>query len=99
MIKTLRLLALLEGISTITLFGIAMPLKYIFHYDAVMFPIGMTHGVLFLAYCFCVVLVAFMFKWKFKTTGLALLASLFPGGTFIADYYIFRRSNVASKPN
>jgi integral membrane protein len=94
MIKTLRILALLEGISTIALFGVAMPLKYIFHFDAVMFPVGMTHGVLFLAYCFCVVLVAFLLKWKFQTTGLALLASLFPGGTFVADYHIFRKISV-----
>lgn len=92
MIKTLRLLALLEGISTIALFGVAMPLKYIFHYDAVMFSIGMTHGVLFLAYCFCVVLVSIKLKWNFQTTGLALLASLFPGGTFIADYYLFKNA-------
>lgn len=90
MIKTLRLLALLEGISTLLLFGIAMPMKYIWNHEAIMFPVGMTHGVLFLAYCFLVVLVSWKMKWKFKITFFSLLASLIPGGTFYADNKYFR---------
>ncbi len=90
MLKTLRILALLEGISTLLLFGVAMPLKYIFHFERIMYPVGMAHGVLFLAYCFCVLLVAYRLRWKLSTTGLALAASLIPAGTFVADYKIFK---------
>ncbi len=91
MIKTLRLFALLEGISTILLFGVAMPLKYIWHYETIMFPVGLAHGVLFLAYCFLVVVVTFEYQWKFKITFVSLVASLFPGGTFYVDYKYFRK--------
>jgi integral membrane protein len=90
MIKTLRLLALLEGISTLLLFGVAMPLKYIWHEETIMFPVGLAHGVLFIGYCLCVVLVSWKMKWEFKITFLSLLASLLPGGTFYADIKYFR---------
>ncbi len=91
MIKTLRLFALLEGISTLLLFGVAMPLKYIWHYETIMFPVGLAHGVLFLAYCFLVLVVTFEYKWKPYITFVSLLASLVPGGTFYADYKYFRK--------
>lgn len=92
MIKTLRLLALLEGISTLILFGIAMPLKYIWHQETIMFPVGLAHGVLFLLYCSFVVVVAWKMKWTYKLTCIALVASLVPGGTFYADYKYFKNS-------
>ena len=90
MIRTLRLLALLEGISTLLLFGVAMPLKYIWQHEAIMFPTGLAHGVLFLGYCSCVVFVAFKLNWKVKMTSISIIASLFPGGTFYADYKYFK---------
>ncbi len=90
MIKTLRLLALLEGISTLLLFGLAMPLKYIWQHETIMFPVGLAHGVLFLGYCLCVVVVAWKLNWKYKVTGISLFASLIPGGTFYTDYKYFK---------
>jgi integral membrane protein len=51
----------------------------------------MIHGVLFIAYCIWVLLVAREEKWNYKITFLALLASLIPFGTFIADRKIFKR--------
>ncbi|HNP18831.1 MAG TPA: DUF3817 domain-containing protein [Fulvivirga sp.] len=92
MIKTLRILALLEGISTIVLFGVAMPLKYIWDFDAIMFPVGMSHGVLFLAYCLIVFIVFLQLRWKTSTLLLSWAASLIPGGTFYVDYKIFRKA-------
>ncbi len=92
MIRALRILALLEGISTIILFGVAMPLKYIWNFDTIMFPVGMSHGVLFLAYCFIVFIVFIRLKWKASTLLLSWAASLIPGGTFYADYKIFSKA-------
>lgn len=91
MIKALRIFALLEGISTILLFGVAMPLKYIWHHETIMFPVGLAHGVLFIAYCFLVIVVTFEYQWKFKITFVSLVASLFPGGTFYVDYKYFKK--------
>ena len=90
MISALRLLALLEGISTLLLFFVAMPMKYIWGNDTFIFPVGLAHGVLFIGYCLLVVMVGIKLQWKFKITFLSLSASLFPGATFYADYKYFK---------
>jgi integral membrane protein len=51
----------------------------------------MAHGVLFIAYCIWVIVVANDKKWKFSTTFLAGIASLLPFGTFVADSKIFKK--------
>ncbi len=89
-LQILRLWAIMEGISFL-LFGITMPLKYIYDIKDPNFFMGMIHGVLFIAYCIWVLLVAREEKWNYKITFLALLASLIPFGTFIADRKIFKR--------
>lgn len=87
----LRILALLEGISYL-LFTVTMPLKYMY---AIALPnqiVGMAHGILFILYCSFVIIVKIEYKWNLITTFWALLASLVPFGTFIADFFIFRKS-------
>ncbi len=88
--KILKLLAVLEGISTLVLFGISMPLKYFFEQPESIRPVGMAHGVLFIAYCVWVIIVALQQKWKISKTFWALAASLVPIGTFIADAKLFK---------
>ncbi len=88
--KILRLLAILEGISTLVLFGYSMPMKYIYSDLTTLRPVGMIHGILFIAYCIWVIIVARESKWKSSKTFWALFASLFPLGTFVADYKLFR---------
>lgn len=85
MIQTLRILAVLEGISYLLLFGLTMPLKYIYKLDAPNYFVGMAHGVLFILYCLFVVLCASKFKWSFKQTMILGLMSLVPFGTFWAE--------------
>lgn len=95
---TLKTLAILEGISCIALFFIAMPLKYFGGYiDAVKTP-GMAHGVLFVLYCLALLPVFFLYKWDFKTLLISGLASIIPFGTFWADWKYFKtkKVNVAS---
>ena len=88
-LKFLRLLALLEGISYLLLIGICMPLKYIFDIPEPTYPVGLAHGVLFVAYCVWVLIVTRKKKWSFTTMFLAGIASLLPFGTFVADAKIF----------
>lgn len=88
-LKMLRLLAVLEGISYLLLVGICMPLKYLFDIPEPTHPIGLAHGVLFVAYCLLVLIVTLKYKWSFKTMMLAGIASLLPFGTFVADKKIF----------
>jgi integral membrane protein len=90
MLGILRLIGLLEGISYLLLLGVCMPLKYMFDMPEYTRPVGMAHGVLFVGYCILVLIVAFQKKWSFVTVFWALLASLLPFGTFVADKKIFR---------
>jgi integral membrane protein len=84
MLKNLRLLAIAEGISYLA-FALTMPLKYM--YDIVM-PnkiVGNIHGLLFIAFCAYVLIAARKFKWNTTKTGVLLLSSLIPFGTFWAE--------------
>ncbi|MFA0963799.1 DUF3817 domain-containing protein [Roseivirga sp. BDSF3-8] len=90
MIPALRITALLEGISFLVLLFIAMPLKYAFDQPDMVRITGMAHGVLFIAYVMLVLVVAVRRSWTVKVSFLALLASVLPFGTFVADRKIFR---------
>ena len=85
----LRILGLLEGLSYLALLGICMPMKYMYAMPAPTRYAGMIHGILFLAYCFWVLLVKNEKQWNTRITLLALIASLVPFGTFVADRKIF----------
>lgn len=84
LLRQLGILAIMEGISYL-LFAITMPLKYVYGLAGPNYVVGMIHGVLFIAYCLWVVLVAKEQKWNFKITLLALAASLLPIATFVVD--------------
>lgn len=81
----LRLLAIIEGVSYLMLFGITMPLKYIGDIGGPNQFVGMAHGVLFIMYCLWVVFYANKKNWPIMKTLLALGASLLPFATFVVD--------------
>ena len=90
MLKLFRYIALVEGITTIALFLIAMPLKYGFGNPVLVPPIGLTHGLAFLAYI-AAMLVALPGK-KFGLIGWlrTFLAAFVPFGTFLNDSFVKR---------
>ena len=87
----LRVVGFIEGISYLVLLGICMPLKYVWDYPEPTRPVGMAHGILFVAYIIWVVLVGAEKKWDLKTYFWAFIASLLPFGTFVADAKIFKK--------
>jgi integral membrane protein len=88
-LKILRILAILEGISYL-LFAITMPLKYFYGLPQPNFVVGMAHGLLFIAYNVTALICGYQKKWPLLTIFWALLASLIPFGTFVADAKIFK---------
>ena len=90
LIGQLRILAVAEGISYLLL-ALTIPLKYMYDMPMPNKIVGMAHGILFIAYCVWVIVVANDKKWNYKTTFLAGLASLLPFGTFVADAKIFKK--------
>ncbi|MDX2361620.1 MAG: DUF3817 domain-containing protein [Crocinitomicaceae bacterium] len=89
LVHQLSTLAIVEGISYL-LFAITMPLKYMFALDMPNKIVGMAHGILFIAYCIWVVLVARKLQWSMKLTVLCLAASLIPFATFAVETKVLR---------
>lgn len=87
LIKNFKIVAILEGISYLVLFGNMLLIKPNFPeiYHSLLYPIGMTHGLLFIAYVILALLVGTKLKWSFKTLGIVLFASLLPFATFYIE--------------
>ncbi len=85
MIKTFKIIALLEGVSLLLLLFIAMPLKYIWEMPQMVQVVGMAHGILFLAYVAIAFMVYNELKWSLKTLAVVLIASVIPFGTFYVE--------------
>ncbi|ANF52644.1 hypothetical protein A0O34_19945 [Chryseobacterium glaciei] len=91
-IGRLRILAILEGISLLTLVFIAVPLKYGMENPALVKMMGPIHGTLFLLFLFNTLSVGVEQHWKFKeTTWKVILACFIPFGTFYIDYKILSK--------
>ncbi|MBW4361910.1 DUF3817 domain-containing protein [Flavobacterium taihuense] len=87
MLKIFKVTAILEGISYLVLFSNMLFIKptNMELYKTLLYPIGMSHGVLFIGY----VLLAFLLRksqnWNYKVFGIILIASLLPFGTFYIE--------------
>lgn len=93
-IGRLRILALLEGISAIALTLVTLS-KYILdaYIHEINYSIGMAHGLLFVIYVVLMLIAAREKRWGVMTIGWSFLASIIPGGTFVADHKIFKKEN------
>ena len=86
----LRLSGYMEGISFLILLCICVPLKHIWGISQPTLYVGSVHGILFIFYCTMVILTKQEQKWSSNKTLWALLASILPFGTFVADAKLFR---------
>lgn len=94
MLKFFRILSLVEGLSLITLLLIAMPAKYQFGVDFV-WPVGMAHGSLWLAFVVMSLLVSHLQRWSVLVWLLALLCSVVPFGFLFLDRRLKREAGQA----
>jgi len=96
----LRQLAIVEGISTLVLFGLAMPLKYFAGLPLAVTIVGSVHGFLFVA----LVLMLLVAIWKVPISptlaAAGVVAAILPGGPFLLERRLARlevtRSNRSS---
>lgn len=84
-LKAFRIIAVLEGISYLALFGITMPLKYWADIPGPNKWVGYIHGMLFITYIVLAFAVCFQQKWGVKKFALLALASLLPFATFYIE--------------
>jgi len=85
MIKILRILGNVEGVSYLLLLFIAMPLKYAYDMPIAVKITGMAHGILFVTYCMVLALCMKKFRWKLGFGVYLFIATLIPFGTFVTD--------------
>lgn len=90
MLRLFRYIALFEGVTTIALFLVAMPVKYWMGDPRLVPPVGALHGGAWLLYL-AAMLVCLPGKglslWGWTRT---FAAALFPFGTFLNDPYVRR---------
>ena len=91
-----RIVAFWEGISYLVLLFVAMPLKYGFGADMAVRVVGITHGVLFLAYCLTLALAARQLGARLSL--LAFLISFVPAGTFWLEGRLRRDERDLERP-
>lgn len=84
-LQRLRRLGTVEGISTLVLFGIAMPLKYLAGMPMAVTIIGSIHGVLFLALASMFVLGTRRIPISKGMAAAGIVAAVVPFGPFVMD--------------
>lgn len=86
-----RLVAAVEGITTILLFFVAMPVKYLAGDPSWVRVIGPVHGYAFLAYLALMALALRGRGWSGGDWMRTAFASFVPFGTFLNDPFLKRR--------
>ncbi len=84
MLSFFRKLSVIEGLSLILLLLIALPLRRFASIDVV-WPVGMTHGLLWLSYFVLSLPVSHKQKWSVGFWLLVLLSSVTPFGFLLLD--------------
>ena len=85
MLKNLRMICLIEGISCIALFFIAMPVKYFLNEPKLVSVVGMIHGLLWVALVFALIVEKNRNTISSSDAVRLLVASTFPLGMFWVD--------------
>ena len=84
-LKRLRYIGIIEGVSSLLLFFVAMPIKYVFGSPEYVSVVGMIHGVLFTLYVILIIHVAMVLKRSLSWIVKLFVASIFPFGPFIIE--------------
>lgn len=89
-LEQLRRLGLVEGVSTLLLFGVAMPLKHIAGEPLAVRVVGSIHGGLFVALVLMLILAVRRVPISRTMAACGVLAAVIPFGPFVYDRYLQR---------
>ena len=85
MLKAFKVISIIEGLSLIALFCVAMPAKYFFDYPDLIRPVGMTHGILWMVYMVASLACAQQALWSVWQWLFSVLMSIVPFGFIPLD--------------
>ena len=88
--QALRQLAIVEGISTLVLFGVAMPLKYFAGMPMAVTVVGSIHGFLFLALVLMLLIAIRRVPISRGLAAAGIVAAILPGGPFLLERRLAR---------
>ena len=93
-LKRLHVIGIVEGISALLLFFVAMPMKYALDMPLAVKYTGWAHGVLFMLYIGALLHAAFTYRWSLVKIALGFIASVVPFGTFIFDAKVVKQQGI-----
>lgn len=89
-LKFLRGLSFVEGTSTLVLFGIAMPLKYMAGMPMAVKIVGSLHGFLFVGLVFMLMAAVTKIPISSRVAFVGMLAAIVPFGPFVYDHWLMK---------
>ncbi len=94
-LKWLIVMGLIEGTSTLVLFGIAMPLKYMYDMPMAVTITGMVHGLFFLVLVGMCLMAKSIVPLSTRLVVWGIIGAILPFGPFVVDVALYRllRSN------
>jgi integral membrane protein len=95
-LRRLRLLGTIEGISTLILFGVAMPLKYAADTPLAVTIAGSIHGFLFIALVSVFVRGIDRIPISRRLAAAGVVGAVFPFGPFVVDRWLGHTSSTAA---
>jgi integral membrane protein len=98
-LQRLRTLGTVEGCSTLLLFFVAMPLKYLAGYPLAVTLVGALHGVLFVGLCLLLALGVARVPLPRELALLGMLAAIVPFGPFLYDRKLRELDRAALPPD
>ena len=97
-LKRLRVFSIIEGISTLLLFGVAMPLKYAADMPMAVSIVGSLHGILFLGLVvmFYAAVEKVPMSWQLAFAG--IIGAVIPFGPFVVDVKLRKLEQNPTEP-
>lgn len=90
-LRRLRIAALIEGATLLTLVGVAVPLKHLLGLPVAVAVAGPIHGLAFTFYLWIVANTAAGEDWSTRETALAVAAAILPFGAFANAEFLQRK--------
>ena len=92
-LSRLRLLSIVEGTSTLLLFGVAMPLKYLADMPLAVRIVGSLHGLLFVGLVIVFLLATRRVPISKELAAAGIIAAVVPFGPFVFDHWLRKLPN------
>ena len=96
-LRALRQVSRIEGVSTLVLFGIAMPLKYFAGMPRAVTVVGSIHGALFVGLVAMFVVAVGRVPISLRVALTGMLAAVFPFGPFWFDRHLVEAATESPK--